>query len=276
MKGRHWVRRPSGLWTPEGIYTPTRFLTGNSLRRLGMNRTYVGVSSEAGDGVGVKGGAPAGVAQVGVATNAVNTVDPVLNVVTASRTLGSGSNRALIAVISYYHGSGTAVVSSVKFDSGGANEKSFTQVTGSPHVSEYGDQFVGMWYAVAPASGASGTITVVISLDVDFAAVSVTEWTGVNQTTPVDGYAEAIGSGTAISVTATTETGAVVVDVVNPAYTAGLTETIGAAQSEQYKLVVSGSTLLSSTQAGSAGGVMTWTQSTGRQWVGCAASINPI
>jgi len=60
-----WVRRPSGLWTPEGIYSPVRFLQGTPSRRLGMLRTKAGVSSEVGAGVGSKAAAnPANIAFV--------------------------------------------------------------------------------------------------------------------------------------------------------------------------------------------------------------------
>jgi len=58
------VRRPSGLWTPEGIYTPTRFLQGIQSRRLGVFRTKAGVSTEVGAGTGVKA-ATGGVTLVG-------------------------------------------------------------------------------------------------------------------------------------------------------------------------------------------------------------------
>ena len=194
-------------------------------------------------------------AQVAAATN-VSANGYTTTIDTASRTLGSGSQRGLVAVVM---GTSTnSSIDSVKFDPGGGNERTFTALgqSGGP----LGDPRVRIFYLVNPPAGASGIFRVALSGPNAFqGGICVTEWTGMDQSTPMDGF-----TGTGVinspgpSINVTSRVGDIVVDGIYA------TDDVGAAgggQSEQLNVTLTAPAdgLASSTKAGAASVSMSWT-----------------
>jgi hypothetical protein len=208
-----------------------------------------------------------GITQVGAVTSATK-VYGYDDIVTASRTLGTGTNRLLLAVIPSYS---SADVTAVTFDSGGANQTLFTKFDSSFHAES--DYTVGMWYIKNAPSGASGTITVNIA-EVEWVGhVVITEWTGVDQTTPLENFNHASGESTTPSVTITSSTGSVVIDGMCTSYASA---TVNGSQTQIYNADSTGGTRLGavSKNAGAASVVMSWTIE-GTYWGIAGASIKP-
>jgi hypothetical protein len=212
-------------------------------------------------------GGGGGVTQVGVATGATAAESPTI--ATASRTLGSGTNRVLIACVMFYNGPGDKTVTGINYDSdaGAGSDKAFTK------LGDVGTEIRGeIWYAVASESGGTGHFDVTFSGDI-WGHVSVTEWTGVDQTTPLEGYAEATGDNATPTVNVSSATGTFVIDAAVSTTNAA---TVGANQTVQYSANTSDNVVwgASSIEGGAATVTMSWTfDSTG--WSICAASLNP-
>lgn len=191
------------------------------------------------------------VATEGSATNAVATAGTELN--TASRTTGTGSNRCLVAHVGAWAG-GSTNTSSVTFDPGGANEQAFTALASA--TTGNSDRHSSIWYAEGVTSGASGIIRVNYTSYADAMWVSVTEWTGVDQTTPMAGGQNLYDNTGTPSVTVPTVGSD---DYVCDAISAGNGVTVGANQVQQYNNTQGSNHFGASIQAGSDGGVMSWT-----------------
>lgn len=178
----------------------------------------------------------------------------VSSVDTASRTLGTGSNRGLVASIPYLNGSGTVTISSVVFDPTGVNQ-AFTQLghTGSDYASD-------IWYRINPSSGGSGIFRVTFSGGASM-GVSVTEWTDMDQSTPMDGFT---GSGTVSGTNPSRSVTSRVGDMVVDAIIGGQTLTVGAGQTQQMNVTIDTGVIGgSSIEAGAASVTMSWTKADG-------------
>jgi hypothetical protein len=230
-----------------------------------------GISYAGSFGVHFKGGnvdkaVAAGIAQVTPDTEAAG--EEVTSLATGNRTLGSGSNRCLVAAITFLNGSGLVSVSSVTYD--GTIDKGFTKLgdVGTDIRSE-------IWYANATdlESGVAGHFDIAFSGNA-WARVDISEWTGVNQSTPLDGYVEATGESATPSVNVTSETGAVVIDVMTT-HSATATDDTGG-DSFLYGGNLLGATKYGgiSIENGAASVTASWSISL-NYWSICAASLNP-
>lgn len=212
-----------------------------------------------------------GISQVGSITSATGDgVDPLD---TASRTIGTGSNKLLVACIGFYDGAGSRTVSSVTRDPGGDHEQSFTMLTDSRiKNSEYNSE---IWYLKEPTSGDAGIIRVDFSTDSCYSAVVVTEWENVNQTTPMSGGATAYGDSTTPSVNISSVANAIVIDSVF-AHANGSSGAAGTNQTELYDEAppTAGHSYVS-IENGDTTVTMSWTI-TGTAWVTSGGSINPL
>lgn len=233
-----------------------------------------GISYAGSFGVHFKGGnvykaAATGIAQVASATKAEGDGSDPLD--TASRTIGTGTNKLLVACISFYDGAGTRTVSSVTRDPGGDHEQAFTMLTNSRiKNSEYNSE---IWYLKEPTSGDAGIIRVDFSAAGCLSSVVVTEWENVNQTTPMSGGATANGESTTPSVNVSSATGAIVIDSVN-AFTAGSNGTPSGSELHDDGLPTAGWAYASYAN-GAATVTMSWTI-TSTYWVTSGGSINPL
>lgn len=130
---------------------------------------------------------------------------------------------------------------------------------------------VDIWYLKAPAAG---SFNMVASTDNDLATTChVLTLTGVDQTTTFGTEITGTGSNSAPSVTVTTASGELVVDIV--AWNVGGGQTPGANQTQRDS-ARSLSTVIStsiSTQAGADGGVMSWTQNGTVAWIQIAVPV---
>lgn len=190
--------------------------------------------------------------QVGADTEI--TGNDVTSVDTASRTLGTGSNRGLVASVPFYNGSGTVTISSIAFDPTGVNE-TFTQLGHSG-----GDYAADEWYRINPSSGASGIFRVTFSGNVG-CGVSITEWTDMDQTTPMDGFT---GSGTVSGANPSRAVTSRVGDMVVDALISTQALTVGAGQTAQMNVTITAGFIAgSSIEAGAASVTMSWTKADG-------------
>ena len=215
---------------------------------------------------GVPVAAPGGaLTQVASATNASG--EDIYSLATGSRTLAADNNSCLVCVIGAYSYN-SSTVSSVKWGSGESYEQSFTKLNaaGTDHRAE-------IWYLVNWPTTLTGTITAEFGDEYD-AMMSCTEWTGVNQTTPLENFNSATGINTnAPSITITSETGAKVVDII---VGSSATLTVGADQTQQMNLLTGSERAASSIQDGAASVAMSWASSdTDRYFAIAGASINP-
>lgn len=208
--------------------------------------------------------APAGIAQVGSATSATKAHN-YDSLVTGNRTLGTGSNRLLVAcVIS----NDDDDISSVTFDAGGANETAMTQFN---HSNAMGT--AAIFYKAGAPSGATGTFTVIQQSQEWAGHIVVTEWTGVDQTTPLENWNYATAESATPSVAITSETGAVVIDVL---ITGSAAATVHESQTQIYNQDSTTGTVLCgvSKEAGAASVTMSWSISS-TYWGLGGCSINP-
>lgn len=214
--------------------------------------------------------APAGIEQVGSATSATKAWD-YNALTTGSRTLGSGTNSLLLAVIAWRDDAGDDTISGVTFDPGGANEQAFT------YYGRYGtDLKVEFWYILDTdlPKGQSGTISCNRTTTSNEWAghIIVTEWTGVDQTTPLENGTSANGDSATPSVAITSAVGNVVVDGLS---TFAGAATADASQTSIYSADSTGGQILgaSSKENGAASVTMSWSISS-TYWRLGGVSIN--
>lgn len=126
--------------------------------------------------------------------------------VTKSFTVGSGTNRLLVVAIAWYNGGSDSTTVTY----GGS-----ALTVGKKFIAGANDYNTELWYMIAPTTG---TADVVVSWGIaPCAGVVISEWTGVNQASPIgdtDGAAEGAVDAT-ISNTLTTTSGDVSVTSVN-------------------------------------------------------------
>ncbi len=128
------------------------------------------------------------------------------NTNTLSRAVGAGANRALIVAIGYYDGSSTRTISSVKFNT----TETFTEVAFERSDWDAGD--CAALYVLKNPTNTTANVVVTFS-DAVLSAISITEWNGVDQTTPTHDASIAWGeSATATVNVANVLTGEVTID----------------------------------------------------------------
>ncbi len=129
---------------------------------------------------------------------------------------------------------------------------------------------VQIWYLVNPAVGTQDVVVTLLAST--NSVVGVENFTGVRQGEPFGAVVSATGESTAVTATVTTQSGEMVIDVI--AADANVTGSAGANQTERWDSNVSTNiTGIGSTQAGSDGGVMSYTLSGSAKWVTIAAPI---
>jgi len=198
---------------------------------------------------------------------------PVSLTVTAS-----GTNRLLVVSVSFNtSGNAGSKVTGITYGT-----QSFNAV--NSFNADPGNSFrIEMWYLVAPNTG-TNNITVTITkaggggnkLGVVIGAV---DFTGVDQSFPVRGFASSSGTSTTPSVTITSGTPEVVLDTV--AAVASVTAAVPAGQTSRWNTASSGTPAgqnvrgVGSTAAGAASVTMTETLSASTAWTDVAISIRP-
>ena len=201
---------------------------------------------------------PMAVSQVGSAT--IATAIESSTVTSGSRTLGTGSNRLLVACVTYYNWAHTTTyVESINYDanSGAGNDKAFTKLGTVGVAGGNADFRTEIWYAVAPESGGTGHFDLAFS-GVGYDATTVliiTEWTGADQTTPLNGLqGEGAHAEEAPSLTVSSAEGDVVIDCL----AASGAITLGADQTSIYNGTPDTYYHACSIQAGASSVVMSW------------------
>lgn len=187
--------------------------------------------------------------QVGADTE-ITGID-VATVDTGSRALGTGARTGLVAAVAWTNGPGTVTISSFVFDPTGVNLP-FTQLghSGSDYCAD-------LWYRAHGTDGGTGIFRLTASGNGRF-GISVTEWTDVDQTTPMDGFT---GSGTSNganpSRSVTSRNGDVVIDALRTQTTS---PTVGAGQTQQMNVSLTSGFGSSSSEASTGASVtMSWT-----------------
>lgn len=118
----------------------------------------------------------------------------------------SGSNRLLVVSVSMGNSPDTSITTSVTY-----NGVSMTSLTAPVHGNSGTAGYVQLFYLVAPATG-TNTVAVTVSTSVDAITGGSVSFTGVNQSTPLNGTTTNTGTGTSASVSVTTNTNDMIVD----------------------------------------------------------------
>ena len=129
-----------------------------------------------------------------------------------------------------------------------------------------------IWYCYDPPSGAQ-TVTINYSANAGRVCAGGHSWTGANssqtpQTVTASGTSAAPGG------TCGTGTDELIIDCVGISFTAGETISVDADQTERGNITGGATRGASSSQLGSAGGVMSWTNSASKAWGYVAASFD--
>lgn len=221
---------------------------------IDSRRVNLGLRFTAKDGVrfstsGQLHNSPVFDASVSVSGNAVGSLT------TASFTLSSSDNRAFVIAVG---GRQTGItVSSTTCGTVGGTSAGARATTGS--IWDH------MWYGVNPSSGSQTGACTFNDTWGNNLTLCVCTFTGVDQSTPVADYNSAAATGTAVSLTVA-NAGATDL-VVDGVYTyEGGTLTVGADQTSRITASNGNGNAAQSTQAGSAGGVMTWTNGLSCAW----------
>lgn len=199
-----------------------------------------------------------------IVTNNVTTDCGNATALTHSHTV-SGDNRLLVVSIQL---DGGLTVDTVKYAGQALTRDTVLVQSG-------GKPTVEVWHLTAPPLGAN-TVRVV-QLGGDKVTIAAVSYTGVHQTTPIDGLAAAEGlSGTA-SVTITSETDDLVQDA--SASIASGAPTFGGGQTERWNIEMgcggaSGHFGVGSTEPGAASVDMTWSLAESKEWVIAGFNIN--
>nr|WP_140393681.1 hypothetical protein [Nitrospira cf. moscoviensis SBR1015] len=167
----------------------------------------------------------------------------------------AGPDRLAFATNGGMFGSSAAGTSSITYGGAGMSEKfdlNFN-VFGGTYI------FVSGYTLVAPATGAQTVTATSTGSTFSFNRLAVHSYTGVDQTTPTGTAAtnSGIGAGASVTVPGTPGAGSMIVDAHVPY---SLTPTVGPNQTERTReFGLFDSTLVTSTQSGADGAVMSWT-----------------
>ena len=175
----------------------------------------------------------------------------------------SGSDRLLVVCIQFYHT--VATVSALTY-----NGVALTKL-GSFSDFNYNSE---IWYLVAPATGTHDVSLTFSSVTFGFAYSSVS-FTGVDQVTPMAGYASNSGTSTTPTVDVSSVADQVVIDSLCITHSGTLS--VGASQTERSNGIVTSGTLRAgvSTETGASTTTMSWSNSTSQGWVTSAAAVLP-
>lgn len=156
-----------------------------------------------GSGAAVGGGA---ITLVGSATTGVLSGGTENDLIAANVVVGSGTNRALVATVSMRQGNGIATMT--------RDGQSFTQVANTELAAE--SYHVEIWCLANPNTSTASVVGVQVTGGTAEAVISVTQWTGVNQTTPCHRGNTASGASATPAVTVSSvASGEVSVDVTS-------------------------------------------------------------
>ncbi len=210
-------------------------------------------------------------ATVAAAASTTATALGPVSSVTHSHTTGTGANRLMLVAVNYEDDGTTGIaINSVTY--GGV---ALTLVSSRNSDQEVCTQ---IWRLVNPASGTANVVVNGTGIaSGDAVHVGATTFTGVNQTTPLGTAANAIGTGTAASVTATSAAGELVFATL--ALDDSRTATSAAGQTDLWNglagtLSTDGVRSVASTKAGAASVVSSWTTGSDA-WAALAVSIKP-
>ena len=180
----------------------------------------------------------------------------------------SGSNRLLVIEVALVDGASDKAVSSVQY--AGA---SLTRLAEKVHTA--GSPRLDVWYLVNPSSGANN-VEVILEND-NKASIGAVSFTGVEQTTPVNGTSTSQGTGTSGSVTVASQPNDLVVDAI--ASIADGSPIVGSGQTQQWNDEMGGSGASSSfgagsTEDGASSVSMDWSLSEQKEWVMIGFNVN--
>ena len=185
--------------------------------------------------------------------------------ITNTITVGSGDNRLLVVLVGFHNGSPALSVSGVT-----AGGVAMTKLGASSYEWMNGQE---MWYLTNPTSG---SLTVIATLDGSstYRSLSAISFSGVNQTTPMDGFQAANGSSTGSTLTVTSEQGDLAVNGIFQ-YGGDPTYTEGAGQTTRYSYTTTGDVnVYGSTEPGAASTAMSCSFDATTAIVHLAANIN--
>jgi len=197
--------------------------------------------------------------------NKTTTSAASVNLITLNHTTGSGSNRLMLVGISLKVDKG--LPTSVTYGS-----STLTQV-GS--IKNGTNAAVYLYYLLNPTSG-----TDIVSVNFTQAVsskgcvIGVVTYSGVDQTTPLGTYATNSGNSTSASVTVSSASTQLVIDVLDARQNTTVTPSSG--QTKVYgDIVLSEVDGLSSTKAGASSTTMSWTLGASHEWALLAVPIKP-
>ena len=186
--------------------------------------------------------------------------------VTWSHTVGAGSNRLLVVLLS---DNPTDAVSSVTY--GGV---ALTQLPGAHVVGGTGAE-VDIWYLKNPASGAANFVATWAAQG--YLNAGAVSFSGVDQTTPLDTPVTATGTGRSASATVATDANNIVIDnlCLQESSADNPTATAGGSQTQRFNEVnlAGGPRSASSTQPGAASVAMQWAFTGAVQWALAAVAV---
>lgn len=178
---------------------------------------------------------------------------------TFAHTVGPGSSRILIVGVSIDETTTVNVISSVTY--GGAPLTNIGNTTSTGNVTR-----ISLWRLVNPPSGTANIVVTPVSGNVEEFVAGATSYFGVNQTTPLGTFAQAIGNSGTPTVNVASATNDLVVDAVAvEGALLGNSISVGAGQSQRYNVntaVLLGGGMIGagSTEPGAATVTMSWTQ----------------
>lgn len=179
----------------------------------------------------------------------------------------SGSNRLLVAGVSYYHFLNT--VSAITYNGVG-----LTEIPGS--ALDSGDYHVRLYGLAAPASG-SNTFSITFSgTGVYDAGIGLVSFTGAHQTVSFGTPVMASGTDTTPTVSVPSAADELVLDttIINHSGTYA----VGAGQTSRWNAISSNGYLKysGSTETGAGPTVMSWSNTTIQPWIIAAVPIKPV
>ena len=225
-------------------------LSSGTLLNLAHQGTYTSVTGVSGNVLSASRNLTANIVGGGVQPDNNKYIDWVSGNITSSFTVGSGANRYLLVGVANITASS---VSSMTY-AGAA-----MTLVGVTEANNYRAEF---WGLKNPTSGANNLVINFIGTSAD--AVSISSWTGVDQTTPTGTYTAASGSSGPFTVTVPSAANEVVVDFFRGHFGTGTP--------------AGGQTAVStnmSSKPGATSTVMTWTVNWGDYWVLQGVPLKP-
>ena len=179
----------------------------------------------------------------------------------------SGTNRLLVVSVQTSNG---IVVDTVTH--AGQNLTEFASIT---HAGS--KPYVSTWRLVAPSTGSNNVVVTLSVGNSDKTVIGAVSYTGVDQSTPIDGVVTGDGSSNTITATVTSESNDLVQDVV--ASLSPQQISVGAGQTARWNFEMGGVGASStwggsSTEPGAGTVTMTWGAVGNKEWVIAAFNLN--